>query len=174
MMRLAIPVMVFSAIAFSTTILAASPVEAASCSSFVVIKSYDANAKTVEVSYERGSLKTYFPRPEGSPNDSAKIPKPCSKRVTKTTSLVANPTGGRMTVTQVRANFSGKMLNDTEDPTWLPGQLETLIKEKTPVIVVIRPGMKKDSPLGITTLYLPITDEEQAEIERLEKLAEDA
>jgi hypothetical protein len=38
---------------------------------------------------------------------------------------------------------------------------------------VIRPGVGKDAPLGITTLYLPITEEELAEIKRIEDEAED-
>ncbi len=78
-----------------------------------------------------------------------------------------------MSVTQVRSNFEGKMLNDTDDPNWVPGKLKELIAAKTQVVIVLRPGMGKDSPLGVTTLYLPITDEERAEIERIEKQAED-
>jgi hypothetical protein len=93
--------------------------------------------------------------------------------VKKTTSLVVKPTGGRMTVTQVRSNFEGKMLNDPDDPAWLPAQLEKLIAEETQVVVVIRPGIGKNAPLGITTIYLPITDEELAEIQRLEDQEED-
>ena len=52
--------------------------------------------------------------------------------------------------------------------------LVQLIADNTQVVVVIRPGMGKDAPLGITTIYLPITDEERAEIKRLEDQAEDA
>ena len=36
------------------------------------------------------------------------------------------------------------------------------------------PPVGKKKPLGVTTVYLPITDEEQAEIKRLDNQAEDA
>ena len=36
------------------------------------------------------------------------------------TEFIVKPVGGRMSVTQVRMNFSGKMLNDLEDHAWLP------------------------------------------------------
>ena len=65
------------------------------------------------------------------------------------------------------------MLNDTDDPAWLPAQLGKLIADETKVVIVIRPGPGKDSPLGLTTVYLPITDEERAEIKRLEDQAKD-
>ena len=144
-----------------------------SCSSFAVIKSYDAEAKTVEVAYEKGKLAKYFPREEGVSSERTHIPKGCKSKVKKTTTLVVKPTGGRMTVTQLRSNLDSKMLNDTEDPAWLPAQLDQLIANQTPVVVVIRPGIGKDAPLGITTVYLPITDEELAEIKRREELAEE-
>lgn len=146
---------------------------ATSCSSFAVIKSYDADAKTVEISYEKGKLSKYFPRPEGSSQERSMIPKKCRSKVTKTTTLKVKPTGGKMTVTQLRSNLDGKMLNDTEDPAWLPARLNQLIADQAPVIVVIRPGIGKDAPLGITTVYLPITDEELADIKRIEDEAED-
>jgi len=38
---------------------------------------------------------------------------------------------------------------------------------------VIRPGIGKDAPLGVTTIYLPITEEEKAEIKRIDDQAED-
>jgi hypothetical protein len=76
-------------------------------------------------------------------------------------------------VTQVRSNFQGKMLNDLEDPAWLPAQLKKLVGDKTTVVIVIRPGVGKDAPLGVTTIYLPITEEELAEIKRIEDDAED-
>lgn len=167
-MRLAIPILAFAALC-----LASVQARAASCASFAVIKSYDAASSTVEVDYERGSLNKYFPRPEGSPSDTTKIPKGCRGKVTKTTQLAVKPTGGRMTVTQVRSNFEGRMLNDTNDPNWLPAELKKLIDAKTEVVIVVRPGMGKDAPLGVTTIYLPITDEERAEIERIENEAED-
>ncbi len=49
-----------------------------------------------------------------------------------------------------------------------------MIADQTMIIIVVRPGIAKDSPLGITTVYLPITDEELAEIKRLDEQAEDA
>jgi len=93
--------------------------------------------------------------------------------VTKTPSFVVKPTGGRLSVTQVRSNFEAKMLNDTEDPAWLPAQLQELIEGKTVLVIVIRPGIGKDAPLGVTTIYLPITEEELAEIKRIDDEAED-
>ena len=167
-MRFGVPILVFLALC-----LGSSRAGAASCSSFAVLKSYDADARQLEVTYARGSRTKYFPKPEGTPRDSSKIPASCKKKVTKQTSLVVKSTGGRMSLTQVRSNFQGKMLNDTDDPNWLPAELAKLVAAKTPVVIVVRPGMGKDAPLGITTIYLPITDEELADIERLENEAED-
>ena len=39
--------------------------------------------------------------------------------------------------------------------------------------IEVRQGIGKDAPLGITTIYLPITEEEKAEIARLEAQGED-
>jgi len=168
-MRIGIPAFVFAALC-----LAAAQAEAASsCSSFAVIKSYDEATSTVEVSYEKGKERKFFPKPEGAPRDTSKIPKSCRSKVKKTTKLVVKATGGRMSVTPVRSNFQGEMLNDRDDETWLPAKLEQLIADETKVVIVIRPGIGKDAPLGITTLYMPITDEELAEIKRLEDEAED-
>jgi hypothetical protein len=168
-MRLAIPV--FAILAFFPV---SAWAEAKSCAAFVVIKAYDANANSVEVEYGKGKMSQYFPRPEGSPTDTSKIPGACASRVTKTTSLAVKPTGGRMSVTQIRSNFEGKMLNDTSDAAWVPAKLKELVASKEQVVIVVRPGLGKDAPLGVTTLYLPITDAEKAEIERIEKQAEDA
>jgi hypothetical protein len=162
--------LVFAVLALS---LGSAQAKAASCSSFAVIKSYDAAAKTVEISHEKGKLGKYFPRPEGDTQSGSRIAKGCRGKVKKATSLVVKPTGGKMTVTQVRSNFEGDMLNDTEDPAWLPAQLEKLIAEQTTVVVIIRPGMGKDAPLGVTTIYLPITEEELAEIQRQEEEGDD-
>ncbi len=167
-MRFGIPILAFLALC-----LGPSSAGAASCSSFAVFKSFDADANQAEVSYERGNKTKYFPKPEGTPRDSSKIPASCKKKVTKQTSLVVKSTGGRMSLTQVRSNFQGKMLNDADDPKWLPAELARLVAAKTQVVIVVRPGMGKDTPLGITTIYLPVTDEELAEIERLENEAED-
>ena len=167
-MRFGIPILAFLALC-----LGSSSAGAASCSSFAVFKSFDADANQAEVSYERGNKTKYFPKPQGTPRDSSKIPASCKKKVTKQTSLVVKSTGGRMSLTQVRSNFQGKMLNDTDDPKWLPAELAKLVAAKTQVVIVVRPGMGKDAPLGITTIYLPITDEEKTEIDRLENEAED-
>ncbi len=153
--------------------LGAAQAQAQSCSSFAVIKSYDADSKTVKLSFAKGKESAFFPKPEGTPRSNSKLPSKCRRKVTKVKEFVVKPTGGRMSVTQVRANFSNQMLNDQEDPAWLPAQLAKLIEDKTKVVVQIRPGVGKDAPLGVTTIYLPITEEEKAEIKRLEDQAED-
>ena len=168
-MRFKISLLSFAAAVFGV----ASQADAASCSAFVVIKSFDAKASTVEVEYGSGSLGKFFPKPEGAPTDSTKQPSACKPNVTKTKTLQVKATGGKMSVTQVRTNFEGKMLNNVDDPAWLPAKLDELIKAKTQVVLVIRPGMAKNSPLGITTLYLPAGPEDLAEIKRLENQAED-
>jgi hypothetical protein len=169
-MRFGLPVLVFAALCFGAAQAGAA---GSSCSSFVVIKSFDEANSTVEVAHEKGNERKFFPKPEGSPRDSSKIPKACRSKVRREKTFTVKATGGRMTVTQVRSNFQGKMLNDRDDKTWLPTKLKQLIADKTTVVVVIRPGVGKDAPLGITTLYLPITDEELAEIKRIEDQAED-
>jgi len=152
----------------------ASHANAESCSAFAVIKSFDAAASTVAVEYSSGGNMTkFFPKPEGSPRDTSKQPPTCKGNVTKEKNLQVKGTGGKMSVTQVRTNFEGKMLNNVDDPAWLPAKLDELIKAKTEVVLVIRPGMAKGSPLGVTTLYLPATDADLAEIKRLESQAED-
>jgi hypothetical protein len=78
-----------------------------------------------------------------------------------------------MSVTQFRENFSGKMRNDTDDSSWVSTHLEKLIGDKTKVVAVLRPGKgKKDAP-ELTTIYLPITEEEKAEIARIDAQAQD-
>jgi hypothetical protein len=146
---------------------------ATSCSTFAVIKAFDAGASTVEVAYDKGDERKYFPKPEGTPRDASKIPEVCKRSVIKDTKLAVKTTGGRMTITQVRDNFQGKMLNDTDDPQWVPNKLKELITGATQVVLIVRPGMKKTDPPGITTIYLPITAPELAEIKRLEDQAED-
>lgn len=164
---------VIPAIALLIISLGAVRAEAQSCSTFVSIKSYDDAAKTAEVKYEKGSERKFFPKPEGAPTDTSKIPKKCSKRMTRNTTLHVKPTGGRMSVTQVRSNFEGKMLNDLDDSAWLPTELKKLIEAKTEVLAVVRPGKKKKDPVELTTMYLPITDAETAEIARIDAQAED-
>ena len=167
-MRFAVPVLVFVALC-----LGSAQADAASCSSFALIKSFDAATSTVEVSHEKGKMRKFFPKPEGSPTDTSKLPRSCKRKVKKTTKLVVKSTGGRKMMTQIRSNFEGKMQNDLEDSAWLPTHIQKLIADQTMVVLVIRPGMGKDAPLGITTVYLPISDEELKEIKRLEDQAED-
>ena len=79
-MRFVIPIIVFFALC-----LGAAQADAASCSAFAVIKSYNAGATTVEVSFEKGNQRKFFPKPEGSPKDTSKIPEECKRKVTKET-----------------------------------------------------------------------------------------
>lgn len=168
-MRFVIPAIAMLALGLGA---AQAQAQASSCSAFLVIKSYDAAASTVDVDYGRGSQKKYFPRPEGANTDTSKVPKKCTHRVTRTKTLAVKPTGGRLSVTQIRSNFEGKMLNDTNDENWLPTHLKKLIADKTEVVAVVRPGKKGDAP-HVTTIYLPITDPERAEIARIDAQAED-
>ena len=166
-MRFVIPVVVFVALC-----LGSAQADAASCSAFAVIKSYDADASTVALTFGKGKERKFFPKPEGTPKTS-KLQDRCKRKVTKSPSFVVKPTGGKMTMTQVRSNFEARVLNDTEDPAWFPAKLKELIEGKTQVVVVIRPGVGKDAPLGVTTIYLPITEEEKTEIKRIDDQAED-
>jgi hypothetical protein len=161
------------AAAFAFVSLGASEANAASCSSFALIKSFDAATGMAEVQFKKGNKRKYFPQVEGSTGDTQKIPKKCKKKVTKVKSFLVKTSGGRMSITQFRSNFAGKMINDTDDKEWVGKHLNELIASKKAVVIVIRPGMGKDAPLGLTTIYLPITPEEEAEIERLNTQAED-
>jgi hypothetical protein len=164
---------VLPALALLVLGLGAARAEAQSCSAFLVVKSYDASAKTAEVEFSKGSKSKFFPKPDGANTSTDKIPKKCSKKITRNTTVKVKPTGGRMTVTQFRENFSGKMRNDLDDSDWVKANLEKLIADKTKVVAILRPARsKKDAP-ELTTLYLPITDEEKAEIARIDSQAED-
>jgi len=151
--------------------LAAGEAHAKSCTAFVTITSYDPGSSTVELKKAKGSERKFFPKPEGATG--TKIPKKCSSRVFKQDSFPVVATGGRLKITQIRENFSGKMKNDTEDPNWLPAQLKKLIDEKVMVAAILRPPVGKKKPYGVSAIYLPITPDELKEIERLENLAED-
>jgi len=153
--------------------LGAVRAEAQSCSTFVVIKSFDAASKTAELSYEKGKEKKFFPKPEGANTDTTKIPKKCSKKVTRNTSVAVKPTGGRMSVTQFRENFSGKMRNDLDDSGWFKTNVDKLIADQTLVVAILRPAKSKKDPAAMTTIYLPISEEEKAEIARIEAQATD-
>lgn len=146
---------------------------AASCHSFAKIKSYDAAGSTVEVEWTKGKTQKYFPRGEGATGDITKIPKRCKRSLLKITTVPVKATGGRLSVTQIRSNREGKMLNDTESADWFKGQMDQLIASGDDVIVVLRPGKSKKDPAPMTTIYLPVTQEELDEIKRLEEQVED-
>ena len=78
-----------------------------------------------------------------------------------------------MSVTQFRMNFFSKMLNDTDDPAWVPKEFDKLIANDTAVVAILRPSRVKGDPPQLTTIYLPISDEERADIKRLEAEAVD-
>ena len=153
-------------------LLTVSEAQAKSCSTFAGILSFDATKSSVTLKILKGSRSKFFPQPEGATNTS-KLPAGCKGKSTKQASYPVKTTGGRMSVTQIRENFSGKMLNDTGDKKWLPAELEKLMKNKVKVVVVLRPPVGKKSPFELTTIYLPITPAEEAEIKRLESQAED-
>jgi hypothetical protein len=168
-MRLWIPALVVVGL-----FIGASQAEAASCSGFATIKKFDAAANFVKVKWTKGSESRFFPKTEGTPANNSKLPAKCKTRLTKNkTEFIVKPEGGRMSVTQVRMNFSGKMLNDLDDAGWLAARIEQLIADQTKVAIVLREGVGKDSVHNVTTIYMPITDEERAEIARLDSQGED-
>ncbi len=151
--------------------LGAAEAQAKSCSTFLTIESYDAATSTVTIKKGNGSVNKYFPRPEGATG--TKIPSKCRSKVLKQGDFPVTATGGRLKITQIRQNFSGKMENDPDDPAWLPARLQELIAAKTEVCAVLRPPVGKKEPFGVSSIYLPITEEEKKEIERLENQASD-
>jgi hypothetical protein len=160
----------------AAAVFSAGPADAApatSCSAFVTFTSFDEAASSVGVNFGSGSNSKFFPKPEGSPTDTTKIPAACKGSVTKSKSFGVKGTGGRMSITQIRTNFEGKMLNDPDDPKWLPAKLKELIDGKTQVVIIVRPGMGPKAPMTITTVYLPANEADLAEIKRLEDQAED-
>ena len=166
-MRYLIPAFFFLALGFG-----AAQAQAKSCSSFVIIKGYKADEAKVLVEHKKGSISKYFPKPEGTPGDTTKVPGKCKKSARKKT-LAVKASGGRMSVTQFRTNFEGKMLNDTDSDEWFAGEIQKLIDAKTEVVAVIRPGRKKDDPIALTTIYLPAGPDDLAEIKRLEDQAQE-
>lgn len=146
---------------------------ARSCSGFAVIKAFDPDASTIEVSWDKGNERKFFPKPEGTPRGPSKIPESCKRRITKNTTLPVMSTGGKLSITQVRTNLDGSMMNDADDEAWLGGKLKELVAGETQVVIVVRPGPGKDSEPKVMSIYLPITDEELAEIKRREDEAED-
>ena len=169
-----------TALAAVGVFLAASQAEAASCSGFATFKQIDKEANFVQVKWVKGSESRYFPKTEGTPANNSKIPAMCKTRIKKKiTDFRLKPVGGKMSITQVRENFSGKMKNPKEDEGadtqsgYLYGTIEKLMKDKTKVAIIVRDGVTKDDPYNLTTIYLPITDEEKAEIARLDAQATD-
>jgi len=167
-MRFVLPVLALLALG-----LGAANAQAQSCSTFVVVKSYDESAKTAELEFVKGSQKKYFPKPEGANTDTTKIPKKCAKKVTRNPVVKVKPSGGRLSVTQFRENFSGKMRNDLEDSGWFKTNMDKLVADKTKLVAILRPGKGKKDPSELTTLYMPISDEEKAEIARIDAQASD-
>lgn len=160
-------------IAFGALFLGASQAQAKSCSAFAVIQAYNADKSQVKVKWTKGKVRKFFPKPEGAPTDTSKIPGKCKSKVTKKKVFPVKSTGGRLSITQVRTNFEGKMLNDTDDKNWLPGKLKELIDGKTEVVLIIRPNVADRKRHDVTTVYLPAGPEDFKEIERLEAQAED-
>jgi len=157
------------------TFAAASAHAGSSCSTFGKVAGYDAASKSITIEKVKGNSRKYFPKPEGAPSTS-KIPKKCGSKVMKQGGFPVKASGGRLSITQLRQNFSGKMLNDADDKEWVPTKLQELAESGEVVVIVLRqpPGSGKKDPYAVTTIYMPITDEELAEIERLESQAEDA
>ena len=158
-----------------SALLVASTADAKSCSTFAVVKTYDAAKSTITIELKKGDAGKFFVKTEGAPNTS-KIPGKCKSKVLKQGDFPVKSTGGRLSITQIRENFSGKMLNDPDDPKWLGADLQKLIADKTEVVIVLRPEMAskdKNEPHWVSTIYMPATDAELAEIERLNKQAED-
>lgn len=151
----------------------AGQAHAASCHSFATIKSFDAAGSTVEVEFTKGKTAKYFPRGEGATGEVTKIPKRCKRSLLKTTTVPVKATGSRLSITQVRSNREGKMLNDTESAEWFQKQMDSIVAAGEPVIVVLRPGKSKKDPAPMTTIYLPVTQEELDEIKRLEDQVDD-
>ena len=153
--------------------LAAAHAQAASCSAFGIIKSYDEAGSTVEVEFTKGKATKFFPRVSGATGDITKIPKTCKRSALKNSTVPVKATGGRMSVTQIRNNLSGKMLNDTDDAAWFKTEVDKLIAAGEPLVLVLRLGKKRGDPAPMTTIYLPATAEDLAEIQRLEEQVSD-
>ena len=151
----------------------ATQASAKSCSAAGTIKSYDEAGATVEIEFEKGNKNKFFVRPEGATGDISKVPKDCRRSLLKNTTLPVKATGGRMSITQVRNNITGKMQNDTESAEWFANQMSALISEGSEVWLVLRPGKSKKDPAQLTTIYLPATAEDMKEIARMESQVSD-
>ena len=162
-------------IAIFSLVLAASSAQAgASCSTFAKITGYDEASSSITIEKSKGNEGKYFPKTEGAPKTS-KLPKRCKSKALSADSFPVKPTGGRMSITQVRENFSGKMLNDVDDKTWVGTKLQEIVASGEVVVVVLRqpPGADKKAPHDVTTVYMPITEAEIAEIARLDAQVSD-
>jgi hypothetical protein len=160
---------VFAGLLLSFALGAVQAQAAGSCSIFATITSFDAEAKTIEVKADKRMKQSkFFPKTEGAPTVS-KIPAKCKSKTMRQGKYAVKTTGGRMSITQIRENYSGKMLNDIEDETWVPKKLQELLDAKTVVSVILRqpPGKGPTVPFEVTTLNMPVTEAELAEIERL-------
>ncbi|MCP5066465.1 MAG: hypothetical protein GY946_07850 [bacterium] len=153
--------------------LVATHAQAKSCSTFGILKSFDEAGSTVEVEFTKGKATKFFPRVSGATGDITKIPGKCKRRTLKQTTVPVKATGGKLSVTQIRNNLSGKMLNDTESVEWFKAEVGKIIAAGEPVVLVLRPGRKKTDPVPMTTIYLPATAEDMAEIQRLEDQVSD-
>ncbi len=158
-------------------LLAASTANAKSCSTFAVLESYDPDTKMLSLKITKGNSQRFFPKPEGSGSANSKVPKKCKTRILKMGSYEVRSKGGRLSITQVRENFTDNMLNDPDDESWVPSKLDELIAGKTKVVVVLRPIMgaknKKKPPHWVSTIYMPITQAELDEIARLDAQGDD-
>lgn len=158
-----------------TLLLAASTADAKSCSTFAVVQAYDAATSMATLKISKGNAGKFFPKPEGSGTNS-KVPKKCKTRVLKVGKYEVRTQGGRLSITQVRENFTDNMLNDPDDPAWVPAKLQELIDAKTKVVVVLRPetgSKEKRPPHWVSTIYMPVTQAELDEIARLDAQGED-
>ena len=157
-------------------LLAASTADAKSCSTFAVIEAFDPETNMVTIKVRKGDSNRFFPKPEGSPSTS-KIPKKCKTRVLRMGSYEVRSKGGRLSITQVRENFTDNMMNDPDDENWVGNKMQELIADKTQVVVVLRPerGKEKEKkpPHWVSTIYMPITQAEIDEIARLDAQGED-
>lgn len=169
-MRLSVLLIAVTSILFAATSAQAGK----SCSTFSKISGFDDAAQTITLEKAKGSEKKFFPKTDGAPTAS-KIPAKCKSKVLGEGSFAVKSTGGRLSITQVRSNFEGKMLNDPDDKAWVGAKIKEIVAASEIVVVVLRqpPGAPKDAPHQVTTIYMPITPEEEAEIERLNNIGED-
>ena len=106
-------------LAVTSILFAATSAQAGkSCSTFAKITGFDDAAQTITISKEKGTDSKFFPKTDGAPKAS-KVPAKCKSKVLSEGSFAVKSTGGRLSITQVRSNFEGKMLNDADDKAWV-------------------------------------------------------